>query len=234
MKHVILNLVAAVILLTACGGDPTNIRGNENCGYKSYPGFEAYTWVADDIDVKDIGWEKRGVFHSSGLYLYSSIIRHGGGYYIAPFGGEDDFTAVVTSYEDAPKVIAWLDKAVAKIEEVEQQMKDLDIEEVHTEIDLPMDFTLYGFILRGSPVLEDNPQVDLEVVTPVATLDITSEMSCITVKAKYPFLTKLDIYIMDEARDFYVSVLEEREYMKECLDAAIANEIKRRDFESTL
>jgi hypothetical protein len=59
-------------------------------------------------------------------------------------------------------------------------------------------------------------------------------MSCITVKAKYPFLTELDIYIMDEARDFYVSVLEEREYMKECLDAAISDEIKRREFEANL
>lgn len=208
IKNVVLGLVAAVLLFTACGGNSVNIRRNDNCSYKSYPGFNAYIWVFDDIDVKEMGWGNSYHFTSSGPYLYSMITKKQDGYYIAPFGGEYDLDAVVVHYEDAPKMIAWLNAAVDKIDEVEQQMEELDIEQVSAEIDLPMDFPLFGSYMCGLPVLYDNPEIHFEKVESVAAhINVSPEAHYIIIKVEYGGLREMEIYVMDEARDFYVSVL---------------------------
>lgn len=236
MRRFFLFLLTA-IAVAACGqnsGDVKNnrdLRNNDNRVYISYPGYSICVWAFDGASTEILGW---GQYHKNyDPAAYVGIMKYCENYYIAPVIYDADLSAIVVRYEDAGRLVEWLAKASDRLDEIEEQMKDADVDKVFTEIEMPMDFKFYEVSLCGTPGWYDSPTVRISNVVARNVVNISPDAKKFIIEASYSF-DKLSIWISDNDFEELYTILSQREYMKECLDEEIAKEQRRKEFEDSI
>lgn len=236
----ILGISISVFALTSCGRQDF-IRHNHNVEYTDWGNTSYITWRIDDLPESD-----KWLFDASPLadWLnnsrhYVSIIKWRDKYYLAPFGGERvGHHAMVIPYEDVPKLIAYIDAAMDKMEEVKNSMKSAGVKEVDTGAGLHVDWNLYWF--NGAW----GNYFDAEVHSNIKHNDfihISGNEKSLIIKTVYnndetsQFLDyKLNIIINKTTYKSIMSILKDSKYMKELLDEHIADKKKQAEFEANL
>lgn len=216
MERFYLYLGIITSLVVSCGQPTASdlIRNSRSYSYYSDENSYELTWRISFDD-----------FYSSSNSV--SVKKMNGEYYISPFDVYEE--PIYVSCEHIQEVTQWLDSVYGRLCEIENSMVKAGVYSLEKEINIPSVDCLYYFDHYSDSLCRLHVD-STEIMLSEYHRDIRIKLSYRSRYYNYPTSLWINKTVYDNARN----ILQDYEYMKSCLDEAIAYEVMQKDFADTI